>query len=451
MNITFENPEKVNGLLTITVEEADYKDNVEKRLKELRRKMNVPGFRPGMVPMGLVKRQYGPSAKVEEINKLLGEQLYKYVQDNKIQMLGEPLASETQEPIDLEKEPPYTFKFDIAVAPEFKCELTGRDKVPYYDITVDDALVDRQVDAFASQQGKYVDVDACTSGDSLKGVLRELDEKGNAKEGGIVVDDALIYPEYLKDDEQKKLFDGAKTGDIITINPRKMYPDNDSSMAALLKVDREKVGEHTGDFSFQITTINHFEKHPVDQDLFDSIYGKDACKDESDFRAKISEGLKAQFAVDSDLQFLNDVRKHCEKKVGKLTYPDAILKRVMLANNKDKDKDFVDKNYDNSIKELTWQLIKEQLVAAQGIKIEDADVKESAKEATKAQFARYGMNNVPEQYIDKYADEMLKDQKNIQSLIDRAVDRKLTETLKGVVKLDRKDISLDDFNKLTEA
>lgn len=451
MNITFENPDKVNGLLTIIVEEADYKDNVEKRLKDLRKKANVPGFRPGMVPMGLIRRQYGTSAKMEEVNKLLGEQLYKYVQDNKIQMLGEPQASEAQEPVELEKEPPYTFKFDIAVAPEFKIELSGHDKVPYYEIEIDDALIDRQVDMFASQQGKYVDVDNYTDGDSVKGELRELDDNGNTKEGGIVVSDALIYPTYIKEEEQKKAFDGAKVGDVITFCPRKAYPDNDSQMAALLKIERDQVGEHTGNFSYQITNINHFEKHPVDQELFDAVYGAGSCKDENDFRAKIVEGLKAQLTGDSDYKFFQDLRAHCEKKVGKLVFPDALLKRMMLANNKDKGEEFVEKNYEGSIKELEWQLIKEQLAASRGVKVDDEDVKRSAKEAARAQFAQYGMNNVPEQYIENYADEMLKKRENVQPLIDSALDRKLTETFKSVVKLDTKKVTLDEFNKLMEA
>lgn len=451
MNITFENPDKVNGLLTIIVEEADYKDNVEKRLKDLRKKANVPGFRPGMVPMGLIRRQYGTSAKMEEVNKLLGEQLYKYVQDNKIQMLGEPQASEAQEPVELEKEPPYTFKFDIAVAPEFKIELSGHDKVPYYEIEIDDALIDRQVDMFASQQGKYVDVDNYTDGDSVKGELRELDDNGNTKEGGIVVSDALIYPTYIKEEDQKKAFDGAKVGDVITFCPRKAYPDNDSQMAALLKIERDQVGEHTGNFSYQITNINHFEKHPVDQELFDAVYGAGSCKDENDFRAKIVEGLKAQLTGDSDYKFFQDLRAHCEKKVGKLVFPDALLKRMMLANNKDKGEEFVEKNYEGSIKELEWQLIKEQLAASRGVKVDDEDVKRSAKEAARAQFAQYGMNNVPEQYIENYADEMLKKRENVQPLIDSALDRKLTETFKSVVKLDTKKVTLDEFNKLMEA
>lgn len=448
MKISFENPDKVNGLLTIVVEEADYKNDVEKALKDYRKRANVPGFRPGNAPMGMIKRQYGMPAKMDAINKLVGEQIYKYVQDNKIQMLGEPMASEKQEPVELEKEPPYTFNFDIAVAPEFKVTLTGRDKVDYYNITVDDALIDRQVEMFASQLGKQEQVQSYEEKDMLKGDLRELDENGNTKEGGITVEGALLMPEFIKVDDQKKLFEGSKLGDIITFNPKKAYPDNDSEVANLLKIEREAVADMTADFSYQITEISRYKKHDVDQELFDKVYGEGAVKDEAEFRAKISEGLKTQLTSDQDYKFLLDVRAHCEKKVGKLVYPDELLKKVMLNNNKDKGQEFVDKNYDSSIKELTWHLIKEQLIEAQGIKINDDDVKETAKEAARVQFAQYGMNNVPDEYIENYANELLKQKQSVDALVDRSIDRKLTEVLKGVVKLNEKEISIDDFNKL---
>lgn len=448
MNISFENPDKVNGLLTIVVEDADIKGDVEKTLKDYRKKANIPGFRPGMAPMGLIKRQFGMSVKMDAINKIVGEQLQSYIKDNNIQMLGEPMASESQEPQDLEKDAPYTFKFDIAIAPEFKCELTGRDKIEYYNITVDDTLIDRQVEMFASQSGSYQTADHYEDNDTMKGGLRELDENGNTKEGGITVENAIMMPSYIKDDNQKKLFDGVKPGDVVTFNPRKAYPENDSEVSALLKIDRDQVAEHTGDFSYQINEINHFTKHEINQELFDKVYGEGNVKDEVDFRTKIAENLKNQFEVNSDFRFLQDVRAHCEKKVGKLEYPDALLKRIMLANNKEKGEDFVEKNYESSIKELTWHLIKEQLVAAQQIKIEDADIKNTAKEAARAQFAQYGMNNVPDEYLENYATEMLKKQEHLQSLIERAIDRKLTEKLKTVVKLNNKEITLDDFNKL---
>ena len=450
MKISFENPDKVNGLMTLTVEEADYKENVEKTLKNYRKKANVPGFRVGMVPMGMIKKQYGTAVKVDEINKLLGEQIYKYVKDNNIQMLGEPLPHEAQEPVDLEKDAPYTFQFDIAVAPDMNATLTGDDTIDHYTITVDDDIINRQVDMFASRAGHYDKVEEYQAKDMLKGDLRELDAEGNTKEGGITVEGAVLMPEYIKVDDQKKLFDGCKVGDIITFNPKKAYPESDVEVSSLLKIKKEEVAEMNSDFSYQITEISRYVKAEVNQELFDQVFGKDAVKDEKEFREKIAEGLKAQFETDADFKFIQDVRKYMEEKVGQLTYPDALLKRVMLNNNKDKGQEYVDKNYDQSIKELTWHLIKEQLVNANGIKIDDADIKETAKEAARAQFAQYGMTNIPEEYIDNYTTDMLKKKEYIDSFVDRSIDRKLTEALKKVVKLNEKTATLDEFNKLMQ-
>ncbi len=453
MKIQFENPDKVNGLMTLTVEEADFKENVEKTLKDYRKKANIPGFRPGMVPMGLIKRQFGASVKVDAINKVLGEEMYKYIRENNIQMLGEPLPAENQDPVDIEGEAPYVFKFDVAVAPEFKIELNGKNKIDYYNIEVDDKLIDNQVDMFASRNGHYDKVEEYDGEkrDMLYGDLKELDADGNAKEDGVVVEHAMMMPLYIKDEEQKKLFDGAKLGSVITFNPRKAYPDNDSEVSSLLKIDREKVKDMTSDFTYLVTEISRFVKADVNQELFDQVYGEGNVKSEEEFRGRIAEEIKKQLSVDSDYKFLLDVRKYCEEKVGQLTYPDAILKRVMLNNNKDKGMDFVEKNYEQSIKELTWHLIKEQLVAAQGIKVEESDVVEAAKGAARAQFAQYGMNNVPEEYLENYAKEMIKKGDNVQGLVDRSIDQKLIVALKNAVKLNEKSISLDDFNKLMEA
>ena len=447
MNISFEIANKVNGLLTLTVEEADYQENVEKALKDFRKKANYPGFRPGMVPMGLIKKQYGASAKMDAINKLIGEQIYKYVQDNKIQMLGEPLQHEGQEPQDLEKPAPYTFQFDIAVAPEFSIELNGHNKIDHYTITVDDALIDRQVDMFASRLGSFESVDSYEDNDMLKGDLRELDEKGNTKEGGLTVEAASVMPNYIKNEAQKALFNGAKKGDIITMNPREAY-ENNAELAAFLKVKEEELDNYTGNFSYQITDIQRYKKHAVDQELFDRTFGEGEVKSEKAFRERIAEGLKEQLSVDADYKFIQDVRAYCEKKVGDLQFPDALLKRIMLNNNKERGEEFVEKNYANSLKELTWRLIKDQLVATHNIKVDDKDVLEAAKETARVQFAQYGMNNVPDDYVENYAKEIMKKRENVDGLVDRASDIKLCEALKKVVKLNEKEISLEDFNKM---
>ena len=431
MKVTFECPDKINGLMTLTVEEADYKESVEKKLKDYRKKATLPGFRTGMVPMGLIKKQYGTALKVDEINRVVGEEIYKYVRENKIQMLGEPLPSEKQEPQDLEQGSTYTFVFDIAVAPEFKINLTAKDKIPYYQITVDDKLIEQQVDSYASRAGHYDKVEAFDpeERDMLKGNLVELDSKGKEKKDGIKVEEAILMPQYIKVAAQKKLFDGAKLGDTIKFNPKKAYPGNDAEVAALLS----------------------FVKAEENKELFNQVFGEGVVKTKKQFRDKIAEGLKAQFAGEQDYRFLVDLRQYAEKKVGDLKFPEELLKRVMKNNNQDKAEDYVDKNFEGSIRELKWHLIKEQLVEQAGVKIEDADVKTTAKEMARAQFAQYGMGNVPDEYLENYAGEMLKKQESVQGIVDRAIEQKLMAAMKEVVKLTEKNVTLEEFNKLFEA
>ena len=447
MNITFEAPDKVNGLMTITLEKDDYQGEVDKTLKDYRKRANIPGFRPGQAPMGMIKRQYGTAVKMDVVNKVLGEKLYEYIRENKIQMLGEPLANAGQEPQDLEHADTLTFKFDIAVAPEFEAKLSDKDKVDYYHIKVDDKLIDQQVEMYQNRAGQYEKVEAydAEQRDMLKGDLREVD-------GAIEVADAVLMPQYIKVEDQKKLFDGAKLGDIITWNPRKAYPESDVEVSSLMKIEKDDVKNHEGDFTFQITEISRCTKAEVNQQLFDQAFGEGQVKDEKEFRQKISDMISKQFESDSDYKFLLDVRAYVEKKVGKLEFPEELLKRVMKQNNKDRKdvEEYVEKNFEASIKELAWHLMKEQLVAAQNIKVEDDDLKAVAKEAARAQFAQYGMSNVPEEYLDNYAQEMLKKRENVDGLVDRAVDVKLTAALKGVVKLDEKDITMEDFQKLLQ-
>jgi trigger factor len=339
--------------------------------------------------------------------------------------------------------------FDIAVAPEFKAELTDKDSIDYYNIKVDDKLIDDQVQMYASQAGEFVEAQEWSGNDTLKGDLRQLDENGNTLEGGIETEGGMVMPSYIKGEDEKKKFDGAKLGDIITFNPKKAYPDNDAEVAALLKVDKEKVKDLTADFSFQITEIRHFQPAAVDAKLFERVFGE-GVKDEADFRQRISDAIKPQLQANGDYKFMLDVRKYMEQKVGELTFPEALLKRIMLNSNKDKGADFVEKNFKASVDELKWHLIKEQLVVASGVKVEDDDLKQVAKAAIRQQFAQYGMTNVPEDVLENYANEQLKKREQVDQFVDRAIDAKLAEALKGTVKLNTKEVTLDEFNKLMQ-
>lgn len=450
MNISFENPDKINGVLKITIEKDDYQGEVEKTLKNYRKQANIPGFRKGQAPMGMIKRQFGMQVKMDVINKILGDKLNGYIIDNKIAMLGNPLPNAAQVEQDLEKDGPFEFIFDIAVAPEINVEINDKDEIDHYSIEVDDKLIDQQVDMFRSRSGHYEKVDSydAAQNDMLKGDLRELGADGNAKEDGIVVEQAVMMPEYIKADDQKKLFDGAKVGSVITFNPKKAYPEGNVEIKSLLKISDEQVEALESDFTYLVTEISRFAKADVNQELFDQVYGEGNVKDEAEFRQKVAESIKTQFANDEEFKFMLDLRKHAETKVGEVAFPDELLKRIMKSNNPDKDDKFIEDNYAASVNELKWSLIKNELLKANNVKVEKEDVMNVCKDVARMQFAQYGMSNVPDEYLDNYVQQIMKDEKNLESYVERAADVKLAEALKKVVKLNEKTVSLDDFNKL---
>lgn len=401
--------------------------------------------------MSLVKKMYGKSVIAEEVNKLLSEKVYDYIKNNNVNMLGEPLPNEEkQQVIDFDTMEEFEFVFDIALAPEFKAEVSNTDKVDYYTIEVTDEMVDNQVKAYTQRNGKYDQVSAYEDNDMLKGLIAELDENGNTKEGGIQVEGAVLMPSYMKNDEQKAIFANAKVNDVLVFNPNAAYDGHDAEIASLLKIEKEAAAEMKSNFSFQVEEITRFVPGDLNQELFDQVFGKDAVKTEEEFRAKVKEGIAAQFVADSDYKFLIDARKMLMEKVGKLEFPDALLKRIMLLNNKEKGEEFVAENYEKSVEELTWHLIKEQLVKDNEIKVEQEDVINMAKDATKAQFAQYGMMTVPEDILENYAQEMLKKKENVDGLVGRVVEAKLATALKAKVTLNNKTVSMEEFNKMFE-
>ena len=451
MNVSLQNIDKVSALLTVKLEKADYQEKVDKSLKHFRQKAQVPGFRPGMVPMSLVKKMYGKSVLAEEVNKVLSEVVYKYIQDNKVNILGEPLPNEEkQKEIDFDTMEEFEFLFDIALSPEFKVEVDAKDEVDYYTIDVTEEMVNNQVKAYTQRNGKYEKVETFEGNDMMKGLLAELDEEGNTKEGGIQVEAAVMMPSYMKNDEQKAIFANAKVNDVLVFNPYAAWDGNAAELASLLKIEKEAATEMKSNFSYQVEEITRFVEGELNQEIFDQVFGKEVVKSEEEFRTKVKEVVAAQFVADSDYKFLIDVRKMLMEKIGTLEFPDVLLKRIMRLNNPDKDEKFVEDNYAKSIEELTWHLIKEQLVKANDIKVEQEDIANMAKEATRAQFAQYGMLSVPEEILENYSKEMLKKKESVEGLVNRVVETKLAAALKSQVKLNNKTVSAEEFNKMFE-
>ena len=443
MNISVENIDKVNAVMTAVVEPADYTEKYEKAIKDAKKKMNMPGFRPGMVPVGLIKKQFGVSILAEEVNKILQDGLFGYIRENKINMLGEPLPTEENNNVDLKEGESFTFKFELAIAPEFEVKLTKKDKVDYYNVEVTDQMVDNQVDMYRQRGGKYDQVESYEDNDMVKGVITELNV-----ETPVTAENVVMLPKYFKNDDQKKLFDGVKVNDVVTFNPSVAYDNNEAELTSLLKVEKEDALNHKGEFTFQVTEITRFVLGPLDQELFDTVFPGGEVKTEADFRAKVKELISDQFKKDSDYKFILDVRKYVTEKVGKLEFPEEKLKKILLANVGDQEK--VDAQFEKSIEELTWHLIKEKLVEQNEVKVDDEDVKNMAKEVTRMQFAQYGMLNIPDEYLENSVKEMLKKRETVDNLIDRCIEVKLGVAIKEKVTLKESTVSAEDFNKMFE-
>lgn len=451
MNIQFDKTGNVSATITIQMTKADYQPQVEKSLKEAGRKAQMPGFRPGKVPASLIKKMYGTQIKADEINKLLESSLFNYIRDNKINMLGEPLGSETQEPQDIEKQDDFTFSFDIPLAPEVNITLDGNDTIDYYDIEVSDDIITKQLAALQQQAGHPESVENYQENDILRGILAELDENGNPKEGGIVIDPASLMPAYFKNEDQKKLFENAQKNQVITFNPSTAYDSNETELSTLLKINKEDVHNHTGNFSYQVNEISRFVPAVLDEEFYKKVFGEDTdIKDEAAARNKIKEQIAALQSKDSDYKFLLDVKDYAMKKVGEIELPEDLLKKVLIAQQKDKKEALDDKNFAAAIEDLKWRIIRGKLIEAHKIEVNDKDLKQAAMQAARYQFAQYGMNNIPDQYIENYAEEMLKRKDQVQGLIDRSADDKLAAALKETVKLNHKAISSDDFAKMFE-
>lgn len=429
-------------VLTLTVEPADYQEAVQKELKQLRQKANIPGFRPGMVPAGLVKKMYGKGVMAEVINKTISDALGKYIEEQHLNILGDPLPNEELTPkVDFDTQDTFTFAFDIALAPEFDASLNGHNKLTRYTIEVTDDMVNRQVESYAQRFGDYVEADDVQDGDVIKGLLTEQRENGMTKEN------AMLNPQYMTDKEQAALFKGAKKGDVITFNPQKAF-QSEVEISSLLDITKQEAKELTSDFTFEIQGITRHQAAKIDGELFAKVYGENAITDEADFRAHVKAEIEENMAEDSDYKFGLDAKAAVMKKMEGLTFPEDFLKRWLHATNEKLTDEEINKDFPQMIEELKWHLAKDQLLKKYNINVEKEDVEDYAKKVAKMQFMQYGLMHVDDAYLTNYAQQMLKDENQLRGIVERVAEQKIYAALKTVVKLDEKSISHADFGKL---
>lgn len=451
MNTSLTKVDSVNAVIKINVVKADYQEKYDNAIKSFRKKANVPGFRPGTVPTGMVKKMYGKSILADEINKIVGNALYAYIKDNDLNILGEPMVDEEkQQAIDFATEGDYDFFFDVAIAPEIKLDLSANDKIPYYNIEIDEELVEKQITSYKSNYGKYETIDeGSVATDLIKGNIAEL-EDGKEKAGGISVEAGVIMASYMKDEAEQNKFVGVKPGDVIIFNPGKAYDGNETEIASLLKIQKTDVQTIAPEFRFEATEVTRYKEADLDQELFDKIFGKDNVKSEDEFRVKVKESISQQFTPDSDYKFLIDARELLTNKIGNIQFPDAFLKRWLMATGKERTAESLDADYPKIIEDLKFHLIKEQIAKDYDLKLEDGDVKSIAMQAARAQFAQYGMMGLPDEMIENYANDMLKNQESSRNLVDRAMESKITNCLKEKLGVEEKTVSLDEFRKFFE-
>jgi trigger factor len=449
MNIVRKDLDQNNAIVTLRIEKVDYAEKVDKTLRDYRKKANIPGFRPGMVPAGLVKKMYGKAVLAEEINKLVSDNLYNYIRENNINILGEPLPNETeQQSIDFDNQEDFEFVFDLGIAPEFEVELTKKDKVKFYTIAVSDEMVENQVKSYTGRYGKYIQEEIVEEKDMLKGELLEL-ANGKVNESGIKVQDAALTASYMKD-EQKALFVGAKKGDVIAFNPAIAF-ENEAEISSLLKISKDEAKTITSDFQLKIESITRYHEASIDQELFDKVYGEGVVSSEEEFRAKIKENIQDSLVSDSEYKFGIDAQEMLVAKFDTLTFPDAFLKRWVLSSNENLTPETLEEDYSKMIADLKWHLIKDKLAKSNDIKVEATDVEEYAKKVAKAQFAQYGMIGMDDEIIANYAKDMMKKEDTLKNMIDKVAEEKVFTIVKEAVKLDNKEVSIEEFNKMFEA
>ena len=447
MNITKESIDELNATLKIKLEKKDYEEKVNNVLKDYRKKAKIDGFRPGMVPMGLVKKMYGKAVLAEEINKILSENLTKHIIDEKLNILGEPLPSiKEQAPIDWDNQTEFEFAFDIALSPEFELNLSKRDKVTYYDIDVAQDLIDKTIESHTKFFSKSENVELVEENEMLKGDIVQLDKDGKVLEGGISKEDTLLSLQVMKDEKIKKTFVGANVNQVMTFNIKKAYPSA-AEISGMLNISKEEAEKLDSDFQFTIKEITKSINAEVNQELFNKVYGEGSVKSVDEFRTKIKEEIKKDFDEQSNYKLLIDVKDKLVKKI-KLALPDEFLKRWLLLSNKELTQELLDKDYDNFQKDLQWQLIKDKIVKGHEIKVTEEDILEEAKKITLQQFRQYGMRNMPDEELETYAKHFLEKPEDKRRITDSKMESKITEFVKETIKIENKELTFDEFNKL---
>ena len=449
MNIVKENIDDLNALLKVEIKKVDYEENVEKVLKDYRKKANIKGFRPGMVPIGLVKKMYGKAVQLDEINKLISESIHKYLHDEKVEILGDPLPKDNdQEIINFDTQEDFNFTFELGLAPQFEIKLSKKNKVNNYQIEVDEKMKSDYISNYTRRFGQFKSSEKSVEKDMLKGDIIQLGEKNSIPENGLKAENTTISIDIMKDEKIKKHFIGKKINDEIDFDLRKALP-NDFEIAGILNKKKDEVADVKGKFRFTIKEINRFEPAEIGQDLFNKVYGEGIVNSEDEFMKRVEEEIVNNLKRESDYKVMLDIKKLALEKID-FSLPEEFLKKWLLKVNEKTTAEQIEKEFDSFRSDLKWQLIRNKIAKENEIKISDEELQKEAENITRYQFQQYGLYYASEEQIGNYAKEMLKREDEAKRIAEKILEEKAIEKLKEVVKLDDKKITADEFNKLFE-
>jgi len=449
MNITRENIDELNATLKVEIVKTDYEEIVVKVLKDYRKKANIKGFRPGMVPIGLIKKMYGKAVQLDEINKIVSESIHKYLSDEKINILGDPLPkSDEHDLINFDTQEDFVFSFDLGLAPDFEMKLSKKNKLNYYEINADEKMKNDYINNYTRRFGEFKGAEKSGDKDMLKGNITELDDENNNMPEGLTAENTTLSIDIIKDGKIKKHFIDKKPSDIIDFDLRKAFP-NDYEIAGILKKQKDEVASVNGRFRFTINEISRFEPAAVGKELFDKIYGEGVINSEEEFTKKIEEEIAGNLKKESDYKLMLDVKKITLDKTD-FSLPEDFLKRWLLKVNEKTTAEQIDKDFESFRSDLKWQLIRNKIAKDNEIKISEEEMHDEAENITRYQFQQYGLFYATDEQIHNYAHEMLKREEDAKRIAEKILEEKAIEKLKELVKLENKKISVEEFNKLFE-
>jgi len=452
MNINKEQIDTLNIVVSVQIGKDDYEPKVSEILRDYRRKSNMPGFRPGKVPEGLIRKMYGKAVLIDEINKLVSESLQKYIEEQDLKTLGNPLPKTSGDDMDWEIGNDFTFDFEMGLAPEIVVNLSKEDRLDKYQIIVEQDFIDEEVENYTNRFGQYVDVDAVDDfKEKLIGDIVQLDEDGQPLQDGLSAEDSSLLVGLIKDDECKKLFENAKTGDEMVFNLWQAFPNEWEIASILKKEDKNKVGDISGLlFRYTVKTIQKHVNAELNQELFDKVLGKDVVSDLEDFKNRIRENIESEYEETCFSKFSADMREYLLNKFDP-ALPEEFLLKWMKSANKDVSEEIFEMEFPQLLENMKWEFITNAIVRQYELEVNEQEVIDVAKISVRRQFSMYGMKNIPDEILTKQAMSILKEEKNIRSMASQAMEKKIAKTVSEIVDVNIQEINTEDFDNMIYA